>query len=119
MIINQDGEKEYYEMLVINRIAWVSADFSGPPVPEDVDITTRIQYRPSKHAGEYRKEIISITAEDQCLVLVEDATAAISCGKQISDASGWSCCLQTSGTHWGDEHDRILQCIKQTNERES
>lgn len=76
-----------------------------------------MKYRPSKLWGEYRKEIISMTPEEQCFVLVEDATAETSCRKQVSDASGWRFCPQTSGIHWGDEHYRILHYIIEMTEK--
>ena len=40
------------------------------PVPEDVDIVTKMQHRPSQHWGEYRKQIIGITPDEQCYCAV-------------------------------------------------
>lgn len=61
-------------MLIINQIAWLGQIqlLVLKSVPEDVDITTRMLYRPSKHWGEYRKEIISTTPDEQCYCAVRN-----------------------------------------------
>lgn len=58
-------------MLIVNQIVWLVQiqPLVLNSVPEDVDVTIRMQHRPSKHGGEYRKQI-SIPPDEQCYCAV-------------------------------------------------